>query len=403
MLGINGKQQVELLNVPAPELGQKSTKRTFFKPASDKAWTVISARWQLEGHAMVRGVVPMSKGTIDGSKKLAGLDLAWQNQFTGQTAERRLDLDVPWGHSVASGSQFRLQHLSVAGGGIFVQPTSAARGTFVTTQSASALEIPNLRAVVTDRGSVGEPDTIAIGGAPFAISNVTRAPNAEVVLFGPLFEAGKKAEPATAIGVARDDAVVGFTYRGADLAVSVVEPPRAVEGGGPRSRIHLFERGGLGPAVPVPTLEDLPSRPRACSPEEKRETPRSVSSFFSPNGVPFFAAARAPVLVSEAPAPGTSLTSMVTTGPVWMLVDGAILHGTPSDPCVAYYRASSTRSGAVAILSGDLSRSWLLKVAAGADGVGVDVKPLACRRAPDLGVPAEVESRVGQRMPDDGL
>jgi hypothetical protein len=94
---------------------------------------------------------------------------------------------------------------------------------------------------------------------------------------------------------------------------------------------------------------------------------------------------------------------MVTTGPVWMLVDGAILHGTPSDPCVAYYRASSTRSGAVAILSGDLSRSWLLKVAAGADGVGVDVKPLVCRRAPDLGVPAEVESRVGQRMPDDGL
>jgi hypothetical protein len=403
MLGINSKQQVELLHVPAPEVAQKATKRTFFKPASDKAWTVVTARWQLEGHAMVRGVVPMSSGTIDGSKKLSGLDLAWQNQFTGQTVERRLDLDVPWGHALASGSLLRLQHLSVAGGGIFLQPTTAARGTFVTPQGATLLDIPNLRAAVSDRGSVGEPDTIAIGGAPFAISNVTRAPNAEVVLFGPLFEAGKKAEPATTVGVARDDALVGFTYRGSDLAVSVVEPPRTVERGGPRSRLHLLERGGLGAAVALPTLEDLPARPRACSPEEKRETPRSVSAFFSTTGVPFFAATRAPVLVSEAPPPGTSLASMVTTGPVWLLVDGAILHGTPSDPCVAFYRASSTRGGTVAILSGDLSRSWLLKVASGTDGVGVDVKPLSCRRAPDLGVPAEVESRVAQRMPDDGL
>jgi hypothetical protein len=402
LLGINSKQQIELLQVPAPEVPQKPTKRTFFKPASDKAWTVVTARWQLEGHAMLRGVVPMSSGTIDGSKKLSGLDLAWQNQFTGQTGERRLDLDVPWGHSLASGSQLRLHHVSVAGGGIFVQPTTAARGTFVTPQGVTPLEIPNLRAQVTDRGSIGEPDTVAIGGAPFAISNVPRAPNAEIVLFGPLFEAGKKAEPAAAIGVARDDAIVGFTYRGADLAVSVVEPPRVAAGGGPRSRLHLLERGGLGPAVALPTLEDLPARPRACSPEEKRETPRSVSAFFSPTGVPFFAAARAPVLVSEAPPPGTSLTSMVTTGPVWMLVDGAILHGTPSDPCVAFYRASSTRGGTVAILSGDLSRSWLLKFASGSDGVGVDVRSMSCRRAPDLGVPAEVEARVGQRMPDDG-
>lgn len=376
------------------------TKKTLLKATKNaKAWTASTVRWQVEGYAAVRATIPTLKGSssLDTAQKLKGLEVAWQNQFTDSVVQRRADVDATWSWGMVNGSTLRIPRLSVAGQGLVIQTND--RATFVTREAISSFFEANLGRGMTDRGITGPVDYLAGGKSLQAVSFLSRAPYADILAFASVGES--RNVDVSAVSLAPEDSIVDYTYQGESIGVSVVTAMSDHARDRPRAFAMFFKDDALGPAVPLPTLDDLSARPRACTADERMTTPRSVSSFIGPGSIPLFAADRSPVLVTEPVPAGTSLTSAVAVGPTWMLVDGAVIHGTPSDPCVAFYRASSLRGGAIAILSGDLQRAWLLRSASGEGGVGVEVKPIACKRQPDALVPADVQHRAALRLPDD--
>lgn len=401
---------VDVFSAPADGASKPGqlVKKQLLKPLKkERGWVASTTRWQVEGYAAARAIVPVTKGSsiLDTSQKLKGLEVAWQNQFTDVTVQRRVDFDASWSHALVNGSSLRLQSLSTAGPGLAIQ-TDASRVSFLTRDAVTSLLVPNFRAALTDRGPLGRVDYLSVGSSLTAVSLLSRPAEADIVAFAPMSaardDAPARAADVSAYAVATDDATIDFTYRGDAVGISVVNPMRGQPADRPRAFGLFFQDGALGAPIALPTVEHLTPRTRACTADERATTPRSASSFLGPGGLPLFAADRAPLLLSEPIPAGTSLTSSITVGPSWFLLEGAILHGTPSDPCVAFYRASAIRGGAVAVLSGDLQRAWLLRSGPGSDGQpGLDVKALSCKRTPDLLVPNEVVQRVGLRLPDD--
>jgi hypothetical protein len=406
VLAVTPEGAVDVHSMPAPDTSPKSlgfTKRTLLKPPKAKALTTQTVRWQIEGYAAVRATVPTTKGSFDPSKKLSGLEVAWQNQFSNTTLEKRVDLDVNWSSALTVGSSLRLQQVSVAGVGLFVQPSASSNGWFVTAQGLAPFEVPNVRSRVTDRGSLGVLDTLALGSTPFSVAFLTRE-QASIVAFAPLSEPRTKSADGpqvSALAFASEGALMGYTYRGSTVGITAIETMPDDPSEEARAFAAFFEDGALGARVELPSLEDLPARPRACSLEERLSTPRSVVPFFAPNNLPLFAEPRSPVVVQDSSGASASLTASMLTGPQWMLLDGAVLYGSRKDPCVAFYRASGLRLGSVAVISGDLQKAWLLQTVNTPQGGSVEVKPMACRTQPDLPLPQEVFHRVGHRLPDD--
>ena len=108
----------------------------------------------------------------------------------------------------------------------------------------------------------------------------------------------------------------------------------------------------------MPTLIDLPDKPRACTADDRKNTPRAYMPVFSPTKrTPMFPDGRRAILVSEGNKDTKSLT---LTEPTWFLSDGAILHGTPKDPCLAGMRGSAMGRGLVVVVAGDMTHAWML-------------------------------------------
>jgi hypothetical protein len=120
-------------------------------------------------------------------------------------------------------------------------------------------------------------------------------------------------------------------------------------------------------------------------------------------------------MVSDAQSSGgpASTFGAPTMEPIWLLTDGAILHGTKKDPCLAAWRASATRPGFVAVIGGNPEHSFLLRSTSatkpppkGTPGTNrwvqqLEARPMICRYQPDLAVPYDVMARSHQRMSDD--
>jgi hypothetical protein len=119
--------------------------------------------------------------------------------------------------------------------------------------------------------------------------------------------------------------------------------------------------------VPVPTQLDLPSLPPACGDAERQATARVVA--------PYMSGTRHPVLVSAGSMAWTLLSSR------------AVLHGTPSRPCVLGWDAQEVgrQSQEVsALIAGDMRSGWLFRVT---DGGGLQHRPLRCQPSPDEPLP----------------
>ena len=147
--------------------------------------------------------------------------------------------------------------------------------------------------------------------------------------------------------------------------------------------LYPFQAKGsvMGTPVAVPTQLDLPDQPRRCSGYQKNETPRVV--------VPFQPGTRHPVLVAD------------PIEPVRLLLTGdAVLHGTPSAPCVAAFDADIVPSEAsekaeeerALILLDDLEHSWLLRRAPESNEKKpvIEYRTMSCRLDPSAEVPLEV-------------
>jgi len=423
-------QSVEVMSAAAFDKDAAITKKTLFGPvkAAQNGFVTTMLRWQAEGYVVLRANVPTTKlGSVDTAKKMDGLEIAWQNQHLGVAGKKTLKLDQSWSSAFVSGTTLRPTLLNVTMHGVMFQPWSSAKALFADSQSQSPFDLPSLPQLLSDAKPVSVIDTAYLGGTPYAAAFVDRSPTATLLVMAraasktakakdPKKDGGKveptKAEPL-ANTIAQASAEVDWMYSSDKLGVMTLTPSGGSKMPAKATGFLLDDAGQLGEPIELPTLKDLPDRPKACS-AEQRKSPRVVSPHYARSGLFFQAEGRHPVVVTDAQAtPTASLVSAATPlEPIWLLTDGAVLQGSKKDPCLNGYRASGLRPGTIAIISGDLERSYLLRVqsglrkrkdknAPGQWGQYVQARSMTCRYQADLPIPIEVQGRASQRMGDD--
>ncbi|NUP11559.1 MAG: hypothetical protein HOW73_36400 [Polyangiaceae bacterium] len=422
-LADDGRVDITTAALPDKDGGAPSvTKKVLLAAAKSPKNGILATtvRAQAEGYVALRANVPLDKGGgLDTTKKLESFEVAWQNQYTGTLAKKSVSFDSTWIPSLYSGTTLRPSLLTVTIQGVTIQPVPGGKATYVDTQTSIPFDYPNLQAIVTDGKPVTGADATFLGGRPFAVLVADRSPTGQVVVTAPAAVAAKgkgpKADAApAAMTVAPSLAEVDWMYTGE--RVGFVALATAQEGGEPPTATGFMIEpdGKLSAPIDLPTLADLADRPQPCSAEDRKTTPRTVSPHFGKWGALLFDQGRRAIMVADA-APSSASATFATTAmePVWLLTDGAILHGTKKDPCLAAWRASGTRPGFVAIVGGNPEHSWLLRQTSGmkappkgGPSTGrwtqqLEARPMTCRYQPDLAVPYEVIARSHQRMSDD--
>jgi hypothetical protein len=421
-------QSVEMISAAVSEKEAPITKKSLLGPAKGDASGNVATllRWQPEGFVALRAKVPMNKvGAVDNTRKIDGLEMVWQNQHLGISGKKTLKLDSDWTPAFATGPTLRPSMLHVTGQGVVLQVQNNQRVTFTDGKGQTSYELPSLHALLTDTRGVAVVDTAISGNTLFATTFADRSPTATIFVSAAATAGAKpkkdpkkdaKAEPsavdAFAQSIAPSNAESDWLYSGDKLGVLTFT---SATGTAPAKATGFMfdESGKLGEAIELPTLRDLPERPKPCS-MEQRKTPRVPSPHYARSGLLFQGEGRRAVVVSEAPASATAslVTSTAPLDPVWLVTDGAVLHGTKKEPCVSGYRASGVRPGTVAVIGGDLERSYLLRVQSGlrkrkdknapaAWGQYLQARAMSCRWQADLALPVEVSSRLSQRLADD--
>jgi hypothetical protein len=130
----------------------------------------------------------------------------------------------------------------------------------------------------------------------------------------------------------------------------------------------------LGATAPLPTQLDLGDSPQPCSDAQRSGSARVHA--------PYMAGTRHPVVVRTPSGSHTLLTGR------------AILHGTPTQPCVAAWHARNLgrHTHRVAVITGDLSRAWLLRSTTAGS---FDHHPMSCRLAPGATIDPAIWSEPG--------
>jgi hypothetical protein len=400
----------------APTLAKKSLLGAAKSPKSGSLVTTVRA--QAEGYVALRGVAPYAKtGGFDTSKKLEGLELAWHNQLTGTFSKKTVALEAQWQSALISGAALRPSLLTVTMQGVTLQATASSKATYVDAQTTLTFDYPNLNALATDGRGAGRTDATFMNGRPFAVVVADRSPTAQVV-----FVAGANATakvkgakegpppPPSAVTVGTSGAPVDWIYSGEKVGFSTLltspDDTKQVSALG----FMLEADGQLSAPLELPILASLADKPQPCSAEDRKSTPRVVSAHFGGFGSPRLDAGRRAVMVTDTQA--ATSTPFGTSGldPIWLLTDGAVLHGTRKDPCLAGWRASGTRAGFVAVIGGNLEHAFLLRQLSGvrphkSGGTRwqqyLEARPMTCRYQPDLAVPYDVTARAQQRMSDD--
>ncbi|MCC6556489.1 MAG: hypothetical protein IT372_26315 [Polyangiaceae bacterium] len=377
------------------------------EPRGARVSTYIAT--QMEGYAAARVRIPGAPGSdAHIGAPMRDVSVAWENWMDGTSARGSIPDAGSFGRTdirTAAGDIYDPDLVSVSLRGVFVRPHAAGDG-------ASALTFffePGGRLQRFDYpvwpGLPGGPradiasDAVLTDGQPVAVGMIRQGGGPiTTLLLAHRPPGAKPAEPWTfeAVTVApsgshQRDLVIqtDWTYAGRMIGVtSLISDPR-------RSRAWaMFQPfrgdGTLGPAQPLPTPYDLPDPPRPCTPAERASTARLEALMFL-RGEPFFPGTRHPVLVAAAPGLQDSLL---------LLTSSAVLHGTPSAPCVAAWEANATgRLPVAAVLSGDLSHSWLFRRVepqppqpSGSATVAIEARPMTCRLDPSAKVPEAIWS-----------
>jgi hypothetical protein len=382
--------------------------------------TAVAVSPQAEGYVAMRAPVPKTKGgAVDTTAPIDRVELAWHNQFLGVTARRTVRLDENWSPVLVSGDSLRPVLISIAGAGVTVRATGKRATYFDAQSAATSFDYPVWPEVFADRRDAARGDAATLGGSPSAVAFVDRAPLAQLFAIARPRAQGRGFD-LEARTIAPGYAELEWIYSGDRTGVAALS-----FGAGPEraDAWMLSDRGLDAEAVALPRLAHVADRVAACSTEKRRSTPRSISPHFTRSGALTSTAGRRAVLVTDAPSSGSASLGAPVLEPIWLLTDGAVLHGSPADPCIAAWKASGLRGGAIAVITGDLEHAWLIKEAFEVDpdaekaarqpppGVGgggsgrlsrlVMARPMSCKIDGSLAVPHEVATRAGGRMPDD--
>jgi hypothetical protein len=451
-----------------PESGDgeaRVTTRRLLGPAPRGARVALEIAPQMEGYAAVRVKLPLdANGKLKPGSPMSNLEVAWENFMDGTSGRATVADAGPFEPGDVRSSPGEAEdHLetslvSVSLKGIFVRPhapttPSASMALFIdATGKVDRFEYPPWPAASQDgRKAEIHGDAAIAEGTLIGVARVVGGPEEpRTVLLGrpPPRGGGSHAWELTATSVAppaTGGLVVAdeWTYVGAALGfTTLVADARRERAWG---FYHPFKGDGtFGAAVPVPTQLDLADRPRACSAAERAATARMEAPLFQ-GGQLLFVGTRHPVLVidgaSAAPpaaAPkggrgarsprGASATRFdaglapATADAQLLLTAGAVLHGTPSSPCLAAWQATgASRAPFSAIVPADLAHAWLFRPATaepsprsipparapkpgkGAPpppperprGPSIEVRPMACHFDPSAKVPDVAWSEPG--------
>ncbi|MFO0554522.1 MAG: hypothetical protein U0271_39455 [Polyangiaceae bacterium] len=389
--------------------------------AKQGSWVALTARAQMEGHVALRAKVPTtSYGGIDTSKSTDGLELVWVNEVTGVSGKKTIDLDGTWSGGTVQGLQLRTALLTIAGNGVIARAYSGGKSLYADEKTTTTVDFPNLQRLLVDGGFGLQSDAAWIGGVPYEIGFLDRNPSAQIFASARGSTSGGKAKPgdpppmptpasAFAMTIGPANTELEWIYQGDQSGIAAFVGG-ADAGEAPRAYGFLLDKDGhLGAAVELPTLADLPDKPRGCSADVRKSTMRTVAPHFQKNGSRRYTGGRHVVMVTDpgAGASGSLIAPVGSLDSMWFAMDGAVLQGSRKEPCVAAWRGSSIRSGSVVVIAGDMSQAFVLRTVAGQRKPGgqwvqgLEMRPMTCKFQPDLPVPYEVQSRLQNRMVDD--
>lgn len=385
----------------------------------------FAANWQSEGYVAARTTYVEKDGVIE--TKPLSVEVAWANYYLG-TFGRRTITDV----QNASGALLQLTGnpvaymspalLSIAGTGVALRSEWASPQTFFVDAGSRTTKFDYVD--WTDVGINGgiDGDVAMVGGDVFSVGFVTRPSGSAFAMGKPTSGSAPTVEVTT---LADAYAQTDWTYFDGQSGIAVISP--GIDNDKPTAFfVPLRADGSLADPIAMPTLNDLGERPRACSADDRKNTPRAYMPVFNRSSRgPLFPNGRRPILVTEGTKDAKSLG---LAGPTWFLSDGAILHGTPKDPCVAAFRGSAVGLNRVVVIAGDLQHAWLFRPAPPSSGclcdpndeacdcsdpanqvkpdkkqvvASVEWRPMTCQYKPELAAPPEIAAEISYPAPED--
>lgn len=364
------------------------TSRPLFEPMPSGKTAVVRALHQGEGYAAAR--------LAEGKK---GLEVAWMNFFDGALGKRSIE-PRKGGTSKDGASSIRMGLMSISTGGIFVQPSEARDLAFLDTRGGTSWGLPPDWTALGVAGRT-RSDATRIGGRTVHVGLLEAGPFVGLLAADPVsgFEATTLAPPR-AIGAT---SVVSWAYLGPSPGYLVVASEAGGDGWTTATFRPFAEGGTLGAPVAVPTASDLPERPRPCRADDIKSTPRVESPLVEPGTANVLSRGQRRLVEILGAGDASS-----PDGTLRLLTGGAVMHGTPKEPCLAGWEATGFdgRRGA-AVISGDLTRAWVFRQVTtpspgsiprpgGSPGTGaIEVHGMSCRLDPSLPVPSGVWDEPG--------
>jgi hypothetical protein len=345
---------------------------------------------QVEGVAALRYVIPDGSG----STHLTGVELGWVNLFEG----RARHVKVGDGGAYAPGDFGRGSRgqqeaepalLSIAEGGLYLrlhkapgdnQPTLFFDGQRVESVPAVSWPTIGVRGTHSEMAHVdGEHVPLMLVGRGSAVVRAT-------------LRSGKQELEAFANG-ALDPARFGLT-QSTNIAYSGLRAGQVIEtfdsaSAQAEAKLFLFRARGavLEAPIDVPTQLSLPEKVERCSAGAEAATPRVVAAPYP--------GTRHPVIVSDGgDAPQAFLTSY------------AVMHGTPTTPCVSTFDGEPVSPDGVAVPTtrvllplGDLAHAYLFRATAQGTEMRLEYHPISCKLDPGAEVPPELYRAPGALVP----
>lgn len=411
---LTGSGEGEARITTQPLLGPEPMRR------HGRSWLIFKREREMAGYVVVRAILPTGEyGDVIEDMEVRTIDVGWENYMAGTSGHRRIPATVTSTWSLGTARTYlgyevvpRLA-ISLNAHGVVVMPEGSSErslSSFVIDTNGHTELVPHPFRASPSLGDSGdlrrylsyaqmdlvEPGSSSVGALMRERSDTSSntwhfndsTSNAIVVLLGsPTGSGAPFTFTPSGDSLARAYASDAYwTYAGKTTLGLVSYVVEKRKGRAYASFYALRADGTLAPPVPVATLSDLGDQPRACTAGERATSARLVSAMHweGRESEVLFPGLRHPVLVRDAKGQG----AVNGSAPVSLLTGATVTHGTPSTACVAAWEAKSPTNEVSAIISGDLTHSWIFRLgkeqcgSMGECSRALEYRPMSCHFDP---------------------